>query len=171
VLTEAAPDGAAEALERARAHARAASAEAILALRALLDAASLAATGAPADAHPSLSRLTRSAESFAATLNGEGPAPAALVGAIAQALDAEIARWEARAHDEPDARAVLRAYLGLREMLWELGVRRAASGRPAATDGAASPKRPRAARAPHGGEPPKRDARGARGRLERVPLG
>jgi hypothetical protein len=42
---------------------------------------------------------------------------------IAEALDAEIARWEERAKHDADARSVLRAFLGLREVLWELGVR------------------------------------------------
>ena len=38
-------------------------------------------------------------------------------------LEAEIERWEARAGDDPEARAVLRAFLGLRELLWEFGIR------------------------------------------------
>ena len=42
---------------------------------------------------------------------------------MVEALDAEIARWEERAKTDDDARAMLRAYLGLREILWELGVR------------------------------------------------
>ena len=49
---------------------------------------------------------------------------AALLRSIAEALDAEIARWETRAKTDPEARAVLRAFLGLRELLWEFGIRR-----------------------------------------------
>ena len=49
---------------------------------------------------------------------------AALLRSIAEALDAEIARWETRAETDPEARAVWRAFLGLRELLWEFGVRR-----------------------------------------------
>jgi hypothetical protein len=52
---------------------------------------------------------------------GDGPEP--LLASIAEALDIEIARWEKRARDDLDARAVLRAFLGLREILWEVGVR------------------------------------------------
>ena len=52
---------------------------------------------------------------------GDGPEP--LLASIAEALDIEIARWEKRARDDLDARAVLRAFLGLREILWEFGVR------------------------------------------------
>ena len=55
------------------------------------------------------------------------------------ALDAEIARWETKARQDADARAVLRAFLGVRELLWELGMRPSA---PAAEDGqeAAAPR-------------------------------
>jgi hypothetical protein len=42
---------------------------------------------------------------------------------VAAALDAEIARWEASSRDDPEARAVLRAFLGVREILWEVGLR------------------------------------------------
>ena len=47
-----------EALERARRHALAAAGEAASALRALVDAASLAASGAPSDAHAWLARAS-----------------------------------------------------------------------------------------------------------------
>ncbi|MGH7286571.1 MAG: hypothetical protein ACREI8_00945, partial [Myxococcota bacterium] len=35
-----------------------------------------------------------------------------------------IARWEERARQDGEARAVLRAFLGVRELLWEFGIRR-----------------------------------------------
>jgi hypothetical protein len=57
-----------------------------------------------------------------------------LLAAIAEALDAEIARWELRAQDDADARAVLRAFLGMRELLWEFGVRRSQAGGPPRED-------------------------------------
>jgi hypothetical protein len=116
------PETAAEALARARRHGRAALAEALQAVVALLDAASLASTGVPAEAHRSLSLA---AKALAGAASGLAPdADSALAQALAGALDAEIARWEPRADDDPEARAVLRAFLGLRELLWELGVRR-----------------------------------------------
>ncbi len=112
------------ALARARDHARNAVAEGIEAGRALLDAASLATSGARAAEHPtfaSADRWLHRASHAIATQTGEA---SALLDAIAQALDAEIERWEARAARDPEARAVLRAFLGVRELLWELGVRR-----------------------------------------------
>jgi hypothetical protein len=116
-----------EALERARGHARAAAGEALAALHALLDAATLATSGRPSDGHGLVGPVARVLGGLAADLGagvGEGAEP--LLAALAEALDAEIARWERRAVDDPDARAVLRAFLGVRELLWEFGVRPAA---------------------------------------------
>jgi hypothetical protein len=132
-----------EAIARAARHARIALAESARALVALLDAASLAASGEPAAAGPLLGRLSRSLDGLASELDGAvGSGAAGLLAAIAEALDAEIARWELRARDDADARAVLRAFLGLRELLWELGVRR--PGEPA--DAGAGPTHSRPAR-------------------------
>jgi hypothetical protein len=118
------------ALARAAAHARSALAEALLAARALADAASLATTGRTAGGEGALGAFARALDELAATLaGGADPAGSELLHAVLSALDGEIARWEARAHEDADARAVLRAYLGLREILWELGVRPAPSRR------------------------------------------
>jgi len=150
-----------EALDAARRHARAALAEALAAARALLDAASLGLSGAPSDAHRGIGTLARSLDQLSASLAADSNGlPPALLDAIALALDAEIARWEARSGDDPDARAVLRAFLGLREILWELGVRGTsadAHAEPAATPGRAGK------RAPAAGE-----RRRAKPRVERV---
>jgi hypothetical protein len=113
-----------EALSRARRHARAAAAEGLEAVRALLDAAALATPGVPAGAHRLLALASDALEDLAATLGAEDRGARESLGrALAEALDAEIARWEARARGDTEARAVLRAFLGLRELLWELGVR------------------------------------------------
>jgi hypothetical protein len=131
----------AEALERARHHARAATGEALEAARALLDAAALLTGGEPADQHRLLALLAQGLEALTARLaSGVGAATPELVRALTDALDAEIARWEARADDDAEARAVLRAFLGLRELLWELGVR---PTRGARSRGAASVQRRR----------------------------
>ncbi len=105
-----------EALARARRHARAAVGEGLEAVRALLEAAALATPGVPTGAQRLLSLASDALQELAATLGAEDRVTQA-------ALDAEIARWEARARDDTEARAVLRAFLGLRELLWELGVR------------------------------------------------
>jgi hypothetical protein len=117
------PATAEEALARAASHARSALAETLRTLDALLDATSLAAHGAPARTRRLLGPLARALEGLAADLDGSGGARP-LIAALAEALDAEIARWELRAREDADARAVLRAFLGLRELLWEFGVRR-----------------------------------------------
>lgn len=147
-----------EALAQARAHARRAAAEAARAARALLDAAAIGATGVPAAGHEPLRRAARWLDELAAGA-GDGAWPAAL-GA---ALDAEIGRWEARSRTDPEARAVLRAFLGVRELLWELGLRG-----PGAARGPAPERPPRDARAAEHAPRPGRTG-GAR-RLERVPI-
>jgi len=135
-----------QALARAGSHARAALAESLRAADALLDAASLATSGEPAQTRRLLGPLSRSLEGLAAGLeDAERDGTRRLLAAIAEALDAEIGRWELRARDDADARAVLRAFLGLRELLWEFGVRR-----PEAAEregGAGARRRPRARRA------------------------
>ena len=138
-----APATAEEAIRRAREHGRQAIAEAAAALRCLLDAASLATTGVPSEAQAGLRRaadwLAR-AESLARESGG-----ARWMEDVAAALDAEIARWEASSRDDPEARAVLRAFLGVREILWEVGLRpRAERSRRSARPPAAAEPSPRA---------------------------
>jgi hypothetical protein len=122
------PESVQEALERAQWHARRALAETLAAARALLDALSLALAGQPSDERRVLGLVARGLDELAAVL-GSPDREGSLLDSVAAALDAEIARWEERARSDRDARAVLRAYLGLREILWELGVgRRPAEG-------------------------------------------
>ena len=121
------PDGAERALEealaRARRHAKSAVAEALEALRALLDAASLATSGAPAAHNGLFDSVDRWIARASRGWASEGGLSDGVAAEIAAALDEEIARWEERAKSDGDARPVLRAFLGLREVLWELGVR------------------------------------------------
>jgi hypothetical protein len=140
---EAPPATVEEALARAREHGRLAAAETLTAIQALLDAAALAGSGRPSRAHRQLAPLARLLEGLASDLarrGGDGPEP--LIASVAEALDIEIARWEKRARDDLDARAVLRAFLGLREILWELGVR------PGPKRARQRPARPRIQRVP-----------------------
>lgn len=137
--SQAGPETAAEALGRARVHARRALGEAIAAMRALLDAASLGWSGKPSEAHAALrgiaSLLDEQSERFT---TGKDVLPAPMASAILEALDQEIARWEQRGDADTEARAVLRTFLGLREILWELGLRRE---EPAAGRDASPPER------------------------------
>jgi hypothetical protein len=149
-----------DALSRARDHARAAFAEATLAARCLLDAASLGATGVPADGHEALRQAAHWLDRVAAAASSGAAGDAVRwMTTVADALDAEIARWEARSRVDPEARAVLRAFLSVRELLWEFGLR----GDPEAIrpEPAPHPTRPRpAARRQH--------AHAGSARLERV---
>ena len=123
------PSSPAEALAEARAHARRAAAEAAAALRALLDAATLAARGEDAAAGR-LAPLAEALDQLSAWLSPEQDSDAdAVLRALADGLDAEIARWEAKSREDPEARSVLRAFLAVREVLWELGSRFAATSR------------------------------------------
>lgn len=129
------PADVAEALARARQHARGAASEAVSTVHALLDAAALATSGLPSDASRLLAPLAQVLEGLARALAPDSDAVSApLLTALADALDAEIARWEARARDDAEARAVLRAFLGVRELLWELGLRRRERTQPAPGD-------------------------------------
>jgi hypothetical protein len=120
-------DSALDALDRARRHARAALAETLSTVHALLDATSLRISGESSRSHRLLGPLAAILQGLIAELDGGSEREAAaLLRSIAAALDAEIARWEKRAESDADARAVLRAFLGLRELLWEFGVRREA---------------------------------------------
>jgi hypothetical protein len=114
-----------EALARARRHTQRAIAEALAAARALLDAASLGLSGEPAEAHRGLGALSSALQQASAQLSDDSAAlTGPVVEAILDALDHEIARWELRSSDDAEARAVLRAFLGMREILWEFGLRR-----------------------------------------------
>lgn len=153
----AAPTRFEEALARASVHARRAAAEAARATRALLDAAAIGATGVPAAGHEPLRRAARWLDRVAAGAGAGWPA------ALGAALDAEIGRWETRSRTDPEARAVLRAFLGLRELLWELGLR----GPDAEHESAPEPPHRNARTAGPRGRADR--PRGAR-RLERVPI-
>lgn len=160
--SEPAPETVGEALARARKHGRAATAEALATVRALIDAASLAASGRPSEANRLLGPLAKLLEGLGDELGHDaGEGSSQILDSIAAAIDDEIALWEERARDDTEARTVLRAFLGLREILWEFGVRR--SGGPEDADSEATARRP---------SPPSRSravkSQGAR--IQRVPV-
>jgi hypothetical protein len=113
-----------QALADAAAHGRAALAELLAAGHALLDGAALASAGTELAEHAALAPLATWLERAGRSLErGARPTAAGLIRSVAEALDAEIARWEERSRSDPEARAVLRAFLGVREVLWEFGLR------------------------------------------------
>ena len=157
------PETPAEALAEARLHARRAAAELAVALRAVVDAAALAADGGVA-AEGRLAPVAEALEAAARWLDPErdeaGDA-AAVLRALADGLDSEIERWEARSREDAEARSVLRAFLGVREILWEISSR--------GNDAAA----PTEQEEPEAGQPkprrgPVRSRRGSR--VRRVPV-
>ena len=95
------------------------------ALQALLDAAALALSGRAAEPDAILGPLSRSLEELRGLVAPQdSPLGSNLLAALFDALDAEIARWEERSREDPNARSVLRAFLGVREILWEISSRR-----------------------------------------------
>lgn len=114
-----------EALERASLHTSRAGAELLAAARAILDAVSLALSGQPSEANAALGALSRGLDDLIERIDtGATEVPAPIAAVLLSALDAEIARWELRSATEPEARAVLRTFLAIREILWEFGVQR-----------------------------------------------
>jgi hypothetical protein len=138
------PETAAEALAEAHLHARRAAAELAVALRALVDAAALAADGGIAS-EGRLAPVAQALETAARWLDpergGSGDA-AAVLRALAEGLETEIERWEARSREDSEARSVLRAFLAVREVLWEMETRFGAA--PAAERDDVPPAAPRA---------------------------
>lgn len=176
------PRSADEAMTRARQHGFAALAECALALRAIVDAASLATTGAPSDSNAAIAGASTWLDQIAEQLQaGAGRSGAPWLDAVARVLDAEIERWETLGRDDPEARSVLRAFLGVREILWDFGLR--SSSRDSADPNVPEPAEPEDVRPSESaarGEEATLDSRRARARrtsprvstvrIERVPV-
>jgi hypothetical protein len=151
-----------EALARARQHGRAAAAEALAMTRALIDATSLAASGQPSEVSRILGPLAKLLEALGDELGHEaGDGSPRILDSIAEAVEEEIRFWENRARDDTEARTVLRAFLGLREILWEFGVRRSGDAKGAQRD-----------EPPHPPPPPshRRSAKSPGARVQRVSI-
>ncbi|MDG2334168.1 MAG: hypothetical protein P8Q97_08090 [Myxococcota bacterium] len=119
------PDTLEEALGQSLEHARASASEALMAARLLLDALSILLANEPVVRHAEhnspIGYLASSIERWASSLRPPENRPnspdfPAVLGAVEQ----EIERWAGRAQDDADARTVLHAFLGMREILWEL---------------------------------------------------
>ncbi len=139
-----------QALQRARTHLQNSSLEGLEAVRALAEAA-VHASGQTMDSTDSLTgQIQGQIEDLISTLRGNASfvMPRAIADPLSQAVDAEIRRWEERAKDDPDARLVLRAFLGMRELLWEFSKR---------GDGPPGPVASRPKRPPETAQPPTRE--------------
>lgn len=155
---QAPPETVGEALSRARKHGRAAAAETLAAVRALIEAVSLGASGRPSEASRLLGPLAKLLEGLEGELgSGARDGSSRTLDSVAAAIDDEIAAWEERARNDTDARTILRAFLGLREILWEFGV-----GRGSAPDGLPPEERP--------ARPRRRSGRSPGPRIQRVPV-
>ncbi|MBW2398088.1 MAG: hypothetical protein JRG80_02325 [Deltaproteobacteria bacterium] len=111
------PESVAEALNRA-VHGRAAAAESFAAVRALIDAAALTSSGRASDASRLLGPIAKLFESLGNELGSNAiDGSTRVLESIAIAIDDEIAVWEKRAQTDTEARTVLRAFLGLREVM------------------------------------------------------
>jgi hypothetical protein len=119
------PDTVEEALGRSLEHARSSASEALMAARLLLDALSILLANEPVARHAEhnspIGYLASSIERWAGSLRPPEPNPNSPdFPAVLRAVEDEIERWAGRAQDDPDARTVLHAFLGMREILWEL---------------------------------------------------
>jgi len=114
-----------EALQRARTHLRNFTLEGLEAARALLEAARHASGLTAATPDSIVDQLQEQLEELIAALrnNASFVVPRALAEPLGAAIDIEIKRWEERSQTDPDARLVLRAFLGMRELLWEVSAR------------------------------------------------
>lgn len=153
-----------DAIHRARRHLRNAAREGLEASRALIEAALL--TGSLAEAADSDGRGGVAAEvkatldAWIATLESDQAfrMPSAFAEPLQRALKIEIDRWERRSAEDEAARPVLRAFLTLRELLWEFGMRDA----PSSSE--------RSSRAPHQKSAPRSRSKSPRQRVQRFDL-
>lgn len=116
--------GPGEALGRAAAHARRALSEALAALAALIEAGGRAALGPEAEKQEWLQPVLASLEGLRSSLEDADDRDARdLLASVHAAVDEQIRHWEGQSDQDPSARSVLRAFLALRELLWEFGAR------------------------------------------------
>jgi hypothetical protein len=138
-----------QAIARARVHVGNAARESVAAIAAILEAGGRASGLDPEQTERLAAEVARRFEAQVGRLREGALFPASLSKPLEEALAREIERWEKRSQRDPDARAVLRAFLGLRELLWELGLARDPEPPEQAPDHSPSdpgPKRPRVQR-------------------------
>ncbi len=124
----------AEALERCAHHGHGGLLEGLAALRAGVDAASFLLFRCAADEGP-LDPFWMLVDELRSGLARGRTESESLLRALSEALDVEGARWEEWGRDDPEARAVFRAFVELRSLLREFGMPNAEPRRP-------TPRRP-----------------------------
>lgn len=126
-MTDAAPTpDVEEALARARQHARTSASEALAAVQALVEAGARVPSGLDeATAQGLVDAIARARQWLDPQL---GPDADSILAGVRSALDAEIHRWEEKSDQDPDARMILRAFLAVREVLWEISSRTSEPG-------------------------------------------
>jgi hypothetical protein len=114
-----------EALQRVRKHLRNSTLEGAQAISALIEATMHASDLKSVAADSMIGQIQQQLEDWITVLEGGSSfsMPRALTEPLVAAVDAEIKRWERRSQTDPDARLVLRAFLRMRELLWEIGMR------------------------------------------------
>lgn len=117
-----------EALGRARSHLLQAALAAFESARALAEALQIASGRADSKAgsEPEADAILNGLDELITALRSGRlfTLPPALARSVSDALAREIRRWEMRSRKDPDARLVLRTFLGLQELLWEIGITR-----------------------------------------------
>ncbi len=113
-----------QAIARARVHVGNAARESVAAIAAILEAGGRASGLDPEQTERLAAEVARRFEAQVGRLREGALFPSSLGKPLEEALAREIERWEKRSQRDPDARAVLRAFLGLRELLFELGLTR-----------------------------------------------
>jgi len=176
------------AVSRAREHLRSAWTEGLEAARILFEAAGSATDrGDPDSGRAPRSAAPPASDPFRAGLDdlvkalrraGLLQPPPELMQSLSEAIEHEIRRWEGRSRSDPEARLVLRAFLLLRELAWELGMSRDtpdAGGAPPQTeaDARSTAKEPASRRPAARGRAqrrpgPARDGAAAAARMPRV---
>ena len=117
------PQSVEEALAQSRQHARLALSEVLRSISCLIDAAALAlGAGQNPILDSGWTSLVNAIDEVARKLAGVqvNEPRAEGVSEILAALEQEILRWEDRATHDAHAQAVLIAFVGLREMVWEM---------------------------------------------------
>ena len=117
------PQSVEEALVQSRQHARLALSEVLRSVSCLIDAAALAlGAGQNPILDTGWTALVSAIDEVAGKLAGVRveETQADGVSEILTALEVEIARWKGRASQDEHAQAVLIAFMGLHEMVWEM---------------------------------------------------